>query len=454
MGAPTKRARKIRTASEFDLARFRAELQAPSITPGAYAWALSEIISARNAQMAGKFKQPARLAESMRTSAALSVAYGNRLAPLRSLDVEMVAAKGARGKAIAAEGDALFGRTGVGVNPDTLRDIHGCLVNHSIAIGCNVLTPREDGSRIDLALKYWPIEHVWWDAYARTYKTQVFDGPEEIITHGDGRWVVFQEGEYEPFKNGAILAASGVWARCEFAVRDWAKSSLAHGMAKVVGEMPAGIALQNKDGITPEAAAMLDLLRGLMSGDCPVGIQPAGSKVDFVTNNSTNWQVFAELVTSAQKDAARIYLGTDGTLGAQGGAPGVDISQLFGVATTKVQGDRACIERGLQTGSIDVWAALNFGTSELAPKRLYKMPDADVDAVRSKTASQNSAFFTALKTAHDAGAQLSIEYINALADDYGVRPPDLKMPPTLIPVPSITTPSTDAPPAALRRVTG
>jgi hypothetical protein len=469
MGAKTKAARKIRAAEEFDPGRLSAALGLPkdggvSVT----SWTLAEIFNARDLQMRGSFYLPARMAESMRTDDALSVAYDNRLDPQRCVPVEIVAAQGARGASVAAEARALFGQGGVGIHPDTMADINGCLVDHGVAFGVNVATPREDGSRVDFEMKHWPIEYVRWDPVVRCFKARVdpesvpssevsaadlnaglfgFVGGYEVpIIHGDGRWVIFQKHEITPFKHGAILAAAIVWARHAYAIRDWSKGSVAHGSAKVIGTMPTGVALQNSSGggLTPEATAMAALLRSIGTSDSPAGIKPAGSTIDFLTNSSTAWQVWQELVANAEKAAARIYLGTDGTLGTQGGAPGVDIGALFGVATTKVQGDFAAIERGLRTGVIEPWCAMNFGDSSLAPTRRYMLPDSDADALKKSLADRTAAFSAALKGLHDAGVALTQEHVSGLAADFGVRAPILPVAPS---------PAAVVSPAALRAVT-
>ncbi len=423
MGAPSKRAKRVRQASEFDLMRLALEVNPPRMSPSVFAWSLDDIRSARDEQMRGYFRRPARLAESMRTDDALFVAKANRLAPQRCIEVAVVPSKGARAAGVANEADALYGPKGIGISPETVADIHGCLVDHGISFGVNVATPREDGSRVDLSLKAWPIEYVRWDPVDLAFKTRIEDGFEETIVHGDGRWVVFCRNEIEPFKHGAILPAALVWARHAFAIRDWAKGSVAHGNAKVIGEMPEGVPLQQDGAPTPEAAAMLDLLRAISSSDSPVGIRPSGSKTDFVVNTSTAWQVFSELVQNAEKAAARIYLGTDGTLGSQGGAPGVDIQALFGVAATIVEGDLEALEKGFKTGTIEPWTALNFGDSTLAPTRRYLLPDADEDARKASLASRSAAFYADLKGAREAGLPITQELVDGLAADYRVRAP-------------------------------
>lgn len=375
-------------------------------------------------QMRGSFRLPAKLAESMRTDDALFVAYQNRLAPQRCLKVALKPVARGAGPKIANEADALFGNGGIAIHPDTVSDIVGCFVDHGVAFANLVCTPREDGSRVDVAVKFWPIEFVRWDSYQRCYLTQVEGGIEEPIVHGDGRWVIFQKHEHEPWKKeAALLAASLVWARHAFAIRDWAKGSVAHGNTKFVGELPEGVPLQKDNDLSPEAAAMLELLRKLASVDVPIGLRPAGSKTDLISNSSTAWQVWNELVGNGEKAAARIYLGTDGVLGSNGGAPGVDIEELFGVSSTLVEGDVRCLDRGFQTGVIEPWCAMNFGDSSLAPKRSYQLPDADEQALVASLAEREAAFFATIKAARENGFAITQAYVDTIARQHRLDPP-------------------------------
>ncbi len=458
MGAASKRAKLVRQNKEFDSARLESRLRMPRdgrTTIDAWSW--QDIYNARTEQMIGQFLRPARMAEAMRTDDALFVAHENRLAPQSVIPVTMKSSGGARGDSIASEADALFGANGVGLTAATLKNIHSCLVDHGVAFAAVAATPREDGSRVDLEAHYWPIEYIHWDPVFRVFKArtdptsvQPGDIPNDPDTsygyvggywlpviHGDGRWIIFSDYEIEPFRNNAcILPAALVWARHAFASRDWARGSKAHGSAKMVGELPSGVPLQRADGtMTDEAAAFVELMRQIINEDSPAGIRPAGSKTEFITNNSTAWQVWAELVTNAEKSAARIYLGTDGTLGSQGGAPGVDIGELFGVAATKVRGDLECISRGINTGLIEPWCAINFGDSKLAPKRQYLVPNSEEQELAEDFAERNDAYFKALVDARNAGLTLTPEYITELASKYRVPAPGLSKPPEPPPPP-------------------
>lgn len=463
MGA-SKQAKNIRAADEFDLARLIARLSRPrESTTAVYSWTLKEILHARTAQMRGQFQYAARMADAMRADDAISVPQQQRLDPVRNVPLEMQPASD-RPKAVsvAAEAEALFGQRGVGVAPGSLADINLCLVDHGIAFGYNVATPRDDGSRIDIEHRYWPIEFVRWDAYRRQYVTRVdpstvqpgdtlvqdpalgLIGAYEVeIHHGDGRWVIYANHEVEPFKkSSAILSACIVWARHAFATMDWSKASVSHGNAKFVGEMPAGVVLQKDGKLTDEAIKMVELLLDLANGEALAGLRPAGSKSDYLVNSSMAWQIFAELVGNGERAGARIYLGTDAMLGAKGGSPGVDITALFGVSVTKVRGDLGCMERAFQTGVVDVWTAMNFGDSTLSPTRHYMLPDPDKDAWRAAIATRRAAFFADMKATRDNGFQVTQEYVNATAAEYDVTAPTLP-PATAAAVPTLTLAPTD-----------
>lgn len=424
MGAASKRAKKVRSASEFDLVRLAAELRQPRSTTSAYAWDLDAIRGARDAQMIGRFRLPAQLARSMRTDDACFVAYQNRLAPQRSLPVRLVPPRaGAKADRVCDEAEALFGAKGVGIHPDTLADVNGCLANHGLAIGINVTTPRLDGSRVDVEMKSWPIDHVWWDPSCRTLMTRVEGESSNVpIVHGDGRWVVFRKHEHEPWtQDAALLAGSvNVWAVHAFALRDLSKGSTSHGNAKIVGTLPEGVPIDSEEGL-----AFLELLRVMANTDSPVGIKPFGSTLDYIVNTSSAWQIFKEQIEGRERAAARIYLGQDGTLGQSSGAPGVDALALFGVSDYIVDGDLEAITRGIRTGVIEPWAAMNFGDSTLAPTREYQKPDTDEDARHESEAKRAAAFHAEIKAARENRFVLTQEYVNVRAAAYGIEPPML-----------------------------
>lgn len=426
-----------RKADEFKpaLASF---VKPPRRENGAYSWSLELIRTARDAQARGDFKSPVAMAKAMRSDDALFVARRNRIAPQSSIAATLTGDGSARSRPVLRKAQA-----SCFVSRSTLAGIQGTLADHGIAIGYIEHEPSDDGTRVDFRLTEWPLEHVKWNASREVLETATKDGSRVDIVHGDGQWVVFRKFLIEPWTQEAcILPGALVWAAHANGIRDWALASTSHGQAKIIGELPAGIAIRGSDGValSSEADAFLTTLQGLVSGEMGAGVRPAGSKTEFLANGSTAWQVFSELIVNREKAAARIYLGTDAILGSMGGAPGVDISALFGVATTIIQGDFACIEQALRTGFYEPWTAVNFGESTYAPSLVYALPDPD-EAQKSQQHADKLARLTAIVAELRAQKfEVTQDVVNAHAASLGI-----KHPPTLVALP--TTPPTTATPA-------
>jgi hypothetical protein len=410
-----------RTADEFK-ATSSASVEAPRRSLSVFSWSLETIRAARDAQMRGDFKQAAALADAMKTDDALFVAYHNRIAPQNAVKIRLDPAReSARARAVHAKAiqSCIVAR-------DVLAGINGTLADHAIAFGYVRQETSEDGMRVDFRLEEWPIEFVRWDASRKILVTQTKDGPQETINHGDGRWIVFRKQKRDPWRrsDAAVLPGALCWAAHAYGLTDWASTARSHGQAKIVGTLPEGNALRDADGnLTPMGRDFLAMIQGLVSGEMGGGLAPFGAKVDFLANGSTAWQVFDSLIVNREKAAARIYLGTDAILGSVGGAPGVDISALFGVATTKIQGDFDAIEQGLNVGLYQPWCAINEGDSRYAPTFHYELPDPDAARKAEERANALDRFNSTIKQYRDNGFEIEQDTVDRVARDCGVENP-------------------------------
>ena len=219
------------------------------------------------------------------------------------------------------------------------------------------------------------------------------------------------------------MPAALIWAAHAEGLGDWSAGARAHGMAQVLGTLPQGTALLDGNGnMSREAQAYLNLLRDVISGEAGAGLVPFGAETDFIANPSTAHQVFLDLTNNREKAAARVYQGTDAALGAAGGAPGVDITALFGVATTKIQGDFEAIESALSTGFYQPWAAVNAGTSQYAPRLKYQIPDPDAAAKRAERSVGYEQLIKTIAGMREQRLQVTQLEVNALAEAFGVSP--------------------------------
>lgn len=407
---------KIRKAEDF--------VRAPAVRPPrprdtSLSWSVELIRAALEDQFRGDFRVPKRLAEAMRRDDAIFAARANRLAPISAVESLIKAHDSDRGRAVAAKA-----RVSVQVARTVLAGIAATLVDHGIAIGYVEHTPTPDGTRIDMRLTEWPLEHVRHNASTESLETATDAGVTVPITHGDGRWIVFRSYAFMPWRENACLLPAGfIWAAHAGAMAYWQASSKAHGSSKIHGTMPEGNALNDDDGAPTDAVAEFEeSLRRMAEGESIVAVTPFGSQVQFLADTSNAWQIFAENIGSREKAAARVYNGTDAMLGSVGGAPGVDISALFNVATTKLQGDFTAIQDGLRTGLYEPWAAMNYGSTWYAPRWEFLMPDPDIQKRREENSANRTMLHDAIKAMREQRLEVTQEVIATLSAEFGVSP--------------------------------
>ena len=412
-----------RSADEFD--RSAAAVQAPRRFPGATAFtsrddALSWIRSARDNQISGRFAEPVRLARIMRTDDALYTAYHARVSPQRVVASRLVPHASTRGESVAAKA-----REYCVASRDVLQGIAGTRANHGVAIGRVLWEPNDAGTVVGFRLTEWPLEFVRWNTSTETLETSTLEHGTVPIVHGDGQWIVFRKFDSLPWLHeAAVLPGSFVYAAHADGIADWAGASRAHGLAKIMGSLPQGVAMRASDGdaLTAEAEAYLNMLADLVSGEASAGVHAFGGDAKFLANGSTAWQIFSELILNRERAAARIYVGTDAYLGSVGDAPGVDIAALFGVASTKLQGDLDSDSSALTTGLYQPWTAVNYGDSTYAPRHEYQVPDPDRAKRDAQNADADDRLMAAIRNRRDLGLVVDQETINELAQRFGVEP--------------------------------
>jgi hypothetical protein len=400
---------------------------------GGCGWSLELIRRARDCQLRGQFAEAVRMAEAFRTNDALFTAYQARVATQSAIRLLWRAADTRPGRTAARRAELAI------KTPQHAREsILGTLANHGIAIGYVVQSTADgpDGPTTLMTLTEWPLEHVRYNPAQCTLETRTLANGTITITHGDGRWIVFRKFGVTPWTQDAcVLPGALLWAAHGGAISDWSSASFSHGQPKVVGTLREGVPLGNgTDGaLSAEGQALLNVIASLVSGESGAGVLPAGSDAKLLYNGSTAWQVFKELGMNREKAAMRIYLGTDAALGSQGGAPGVDISALFDVASSRIQGDLEALERGFREGMIEPWARMHGVSAENLPCLTYAMPDADGE----RRSAQESAAFdrmgTMIAVMKTAGLLVDQFTVDAIVQALGITIP-CKLDPNAKPV--------------------
>jgi len=424
--ARSKRAHKVRTREEFDLAALLQRMLPPRSSAAAYAWDAAKIAQAKDAQIRGALALPTQLVRAMLADDAIYSAWQVRMSPEAALGIAIDPAPGARGASIGAEGEALFGAKGAGLTAGTRQAILADLVSLGVAFARAETTAREDGSRVDLRVRHWPAEHCYRNEDRRTWVTRLDDGTERDIENGVDGWIIFQKSDHESWiMHAAVTPASLVWRAHAFGIRDWETASYSQANAKVAGTLPESWAYSDSDGaLTSQALGFLEVLKAAAATDAMAAIIPAGATIEYLANPSTMHEIWKAIVENRERAAQRIYCGTDASLGSPGGAPGVDILTLFGVSNTIGEGDLRALALGWQM-AIDTWAAINFGDSSLAPAYKYLIPNADEQAQREAYATRLDAALDAIAKMRASGLALAQEDIDTIASRFDVDLPTL-----------------------------
>lgn len=384
----------------------------PQTSSDVYAWSLSRVRGARNAQMAGDFTISAPLGQAMKTDPAIFAALLNRIAPHRGLQREVYGGT-APVRALAAD---VFGLHSPYLSTATIADQLESIVQHGIGVSQNTWTPRDDGSAIDVHVRPWPMRAVRWDPNRCQLLAQTTAGLKPIV-HGDGQWTVWALHGSKPWQWGAVKSASLAWADRAFGIRDRSQHAEAQGMAKFIGELPEGVAI--KDDIGQSFIAMLKGLRASDAG----GVYPHNAKVQLLESTSgQGWQIFKELISSDTTDITRVYLGQDGTMSNEGGNY-IKAAQLGAVRNDLVEGDLAAAAHAINTGILRPWSMLNYGRDDVRMHWLF--PDPDEDARRESLAKRTDAFNKAIAEFAANGFEITQAYATDLARQFGVTAPKL-----------------------------
>jgi hypothetical protein len=353
----------------------------------------------------------------MARDSAIQIPRSNRNSASSVISTAITCNDSARGKAIANKC-----RKSVAIPRSVLTAMHYTLVEHGIAVGQIEQTANAKGTRIDAAIREWPIDAVKFDDGSNQLLALTTTGNVPII-HGDGTWVVARYTSQLPWRTHASVSCAGlIWCAHAESLADWQAASKVHGMAKLLGQLPDGVRITDEvGGLTAIAQAYVDMLTALAEGDTPAGVSPFGAKAEFISSDSSAWQVFDRSVAGREKAAARLYLGTDATLGAIEGAPGVDVSKMLGVVTTQLQKDFTAISLALNSGLLAPWMLANYGAVAYAPSFRFNLPDPDTEQTRNNASTNYARFAKAVTDLRAAGIAITPERIRDLAHEFGVE---------------------------------
>lgn len=394
-------------------------------TLGLSSWTKADVDAARADLSRGIFRRPVSLWRSAKTDAAIYAAALNRIAPMAGLPLELdagcpdghAARPGGLGERAMAEASARFLGGECDIPFDVLADVNEELAVFGVSV-CQVVRSQTDaGDRVNLRLENWPLEHTQHYETAPDGGRGLYASTTEgwvPIVHGDGRWVVFSAHAQEPWNWGALIALSDVWASRAFARRDRSKSGESQGDSKWIATMPEGMSTKSPEGkeMLAQVLALYNRRRAML--------KPFGSVIERNEAMSQNWQIFKEIISSDDSDAAKILLGQDVSDTAVS-SQRLSFAQLFGIRNDLVERDLTVMARQLNTGLIRPWQAMNFGRIDLVRGIAWRFPDFDQDQRRESLAKRELDLATIVKARRDAQLPVTQTWIDCLCRDLGVQ---------------------------------
>ena len=262
-------------------------------------------------------------------------------------------------------------------------------------------------------LKPWHPTHVYYRWDIRKYVVTTMDGAE-IITPGDGRWVLgTPHGPYRGWRRGAIRPCAVPWFARQLSWRDHARFNERHGLPIIKAKAPA----------RSDATLRDNWVRGLSTlGQesvvlCPQMVDGTGYDAEMLEAKDRTWQSFGALADRADTAIVLSILWQNLTTEVDGGSYAA-AKVHEGVKQTATRFDNNTLSETIYQQCARPFAAWNFGDPNKAPKKSWVIEEPS-DHLTSAQAF--AAFTKALSDLKAAGYQLTEDAVLALAFDFNIN---------------------------------
>ncbi len=266
-----------------------------------------------------------------------------------------------------------------------------------------------------IPLTRWPLEAVRVDLHRRELWACVAGGREELITPGDGTWVVvWADGAFN-MSAGLIRCFGEAWIRGINAGRDVANRSRADSVSAVVQPVPEGTTNMQATEVVDYEDDLKNLQKGGIAGIMTPPGWPAPTPLDLATKNAA---ATLELALERSDDDLLVpWLMQDGTAKNEGGSL-AKAKELSGVLYAAVQScvgsiwgqataDGSHVPGAISSQIVRPWAMYQLPSggeveegSEVAPRgdvtplAIRRVPDLEEDDRLKAQSSRAQAFWT------------------------------------------------------------
>ena len=227
-------------------------------------------------------------------------------------------------------------------------------------------------------------------------------GVQEVVTPGDGRWVLL--GDRHSYVNSGVRALTSAWLSKQYALRDWNRYNERHGMPIVKAKVPFEASKDSKEDFLDDVANMGSESVALL----PTGLDENGTEFDLelLEAKDTSWESFKSLIERCDRKIQLYFQGSNTN----------ELIDASGSRNTTQSGRDIAKERASER-EIEIMPWLR--EQILKPFSYVNVADADLDLCpyphykvlgdsdSFKEAESSQKLFEAISAARDAGYQVN-----------------------------------------------
>lgn len=292
-----------------------------------------------------------------------------------------------------------------------------------IGVGVGTLDWKITPDRWLPTLRVLPTEFLSYRVHEQEWVYQTRDG-EEIVTPGDGKWVLMTSGERGWIK-GLIRPLSLMWYSKALAQGDWQRYSQKHGLPIIKAKTPVFADAAEKEDF-------IDALGDLQS-EGVIGL-PQGSKeepgydVELMEATDQSWEGFMKFIERVDRKFQVMLLG--GNLGTEVATTGANRAaaevQQLNLDREKAIPDANATSATTKDQIVGPFMRINHGEGAEVPKPVWDV--APAEDVRGWVAAQTQ-YMEMLNRAQTSG--FKVDNAQQLGKKYG-----LALSPAPLPVPA------------------
>lgn len=222
-------------------------------------------------------------------------------------------------------------------------------------------------------LRPYDARYLRWDSQRRVWVVRTTAGEVDII-RGDRRWLLYApscsgtpDGDERPWLYGAWRRCDRAWLLKYLALGDFGQASATHGNPIRTADYDASLATQPP---TRDVRDSLCTTLGAVGSDTAI-IPPPGMKLRLMEASAATWQMFPAQTDLAAREIAIAITGqSSSTEIVDGQDTGATLHGI--VRQDLIEADGQTLSTCLHDQALVDYAALNFGTTELAPWPRWK----------------------------------------------------------------------------------